>query len=198
MPTAHKLIAGLALALTAVSCSQDKNPTAPTDPSAQAPATAVAGRADLLRNLAVTGPTVLDAGGAGPTFNGTLNVTNIARNPDAASPFKLLVTGTLTFVDNAGATVTRTITAPANLTSEGGPTQPTCRILVLDLGPLHLDVLGLTVDLNAIHLNISAQSGPGNLLGNLLCAVAHLLDQNPLAAALQSLLDQINAIIAAL
>jgi hypothetical protein len=194
MPTARKLIAGLALALTAVSCSQDKSPTAPTDPSAQAPASAVAGRADLLRNIPVTGPTVADVGGAAGVLNGTLSITHIARNPDATSAFKFLVSGTLTANG-----VTESFTdAPANLTGSGAPTQPTCQILTLDLGPLHLDLLGLVVDLAPVHLNITAQSGSGNLLGNLLCAVTHLLDQNPLSAALQSLLDQINAIIAAL
>jgi hypothetical protein len=195
MPTARKLIAGLALAFTAVSCSQDKSPTAPSDQSPQAPATAVAGRADLLRNIPVTGPTVLDAGGAGPTFNGTLSVTHIARNPDASSAFKFLVDGTLTFADGRTESFTN---APANLTSEGGPTQPTCSILTLDIGAIHLNLLGLVVDLAPVHLNITAQSGSGNLLGNLLCAVTHLLDQNPLSAALTNLLNQINAIIAAL
>jgi hypothetical protein len=53
-----------------------------------------------------------------------------------------------------------------------------CDILNLDLGPLHLDVLGLVVDLSDVQLDITAEPGPGNLLGNLLCAVAGLLDQN--------------------
>ncbi len=55
-------------------------------------------------------------------------------------------------------------------------TQSTCDILRLNLGPLHLDVLGLVVDLNRVILTITAEQGPGNLLGNLLCAVAGLLD----------------------
>jgi hypothetical protein len=37
-----------------------------------------------------------------------------------------------------------------------------------------LDLLGLVVDLNQVHL--TAQQGSGNLLGNLLCAVANLLN----------------------
>ena len=53
---------------------------------------------------------------------------------------------------------------------------PACDVLNLVLGPLHLDLLGLVVDLNRVVLNIVAQSGAGNLLGNLLCAVAGLLD----------------------
>jgi hypothetical protein len=72
----------------------------------------------------------------------------------------------------------------------------TCQILTLTLGPLHLDLLGLVVDLNQVNLTITAQQGPGNLLGNLLCAVAHLLD-NPgnITGALTNLLNQILAVL---
>jgi hypothetical protein len=52
----------------------------------------------------------------------------------------------------------------------------TCAILHLTLGPLDLNLLGLTVHLNRVVLNIDAVSGAGNLLGNLLCAVANLLN----------------------
>ena len=52
----------------------------------------------------------------------------------------------------------------------------TCPILHLVLGPLDLNLLGLMVHLDRVVLDITAQSGPGNLLGNLLCAVAGLLD----------------------
>jgi len=51
-----------------------------------------------------------------------------------------------------------------------------CDILNLVLGPLDLDVLGLEIHLNRVVLDIIARSGAGNLLGNLLCAVAGLLD----------------------
>jgi hypothetical protein len=50
-----------------------------------------------------------------------------------------------------------------------------CPVLNLVLGPLHLNLLGLHVDLNQVVLNITAVSGSGNLLGNLLCSVANLL-----------------------
>ena len=42
-----------------------------------------------------------------------------------------------------------------------------------------------------IVLDIDAQSGPGNLLGNLLCAVAHLLDGGGPLSNLVNLLNQI-------
>jgi hypothetical protein len=62
----------------------------------------------------------------------------------------------------------------------------TCPILHLELGPLDLDLLGLQVHLDKVVLNVQAQPGPGNLLGNLLCAVAGLLD-----GGLQGLLGQL-------
>ena len=66
-----------------------------------------------------------------------------------------------------------------------------CQILDLTLGPLDLDLLGLQVHLDTVHLNITAQQGPGNLLGNLLCSVAHLLDSNGSTNAIANLLNQI-------
>jgi hypothetical protein len=56
-----------------------------------------------------------------------------------------------------------------------------CTILHLVLGPLHLDLLGLVIDLNQVVLDITAVSGAGNLLGNLLCAITGLLDGTSLA-----------------
>lgn len=54
-----------------------------------------------------------------------------------------------------------------------------CPILHLILGPIHLNLLGLNVTTNQIVLDITAVPGAGNLLGNLLCAVANLLNQTP-------------------
>ena len=58
----------------------------------------------------------------------------------------------------------------------------TCDILNLVLGPLDLNLLGLEVHLNRVVLDIVARRGAGNLLGNLLCAVAGLLDGTDLNA----------------
>ena len=55
-------------------------------------------------------------------------------------------------------------------------TPQVCDILFLDIGPIFLEVLGLEVDLSEIVLDINAVAGPGNLLGNLLCALVGLLD----------------------
>jgi hypothetical protein len=67
----------------------------------------------------------------------------------------------------------------------------TCEILHLELGPLDLDLLGLVVHLDQIVLDITAESGSGNLLGNLLCAIAGLLDNNGSINRLVGLLNNL-------
>jgi hypothetical protein len=95
-----------------------------------------------------------------------------------------------TFTGTAGTvTGSQAITLPVTVTA-------TCDILHLELGPLDLDLLGLVVHLDKVVLDIDAQSGPGNLLGNLLCAIAGLLDPGPgPLAGIVALLNQILAIL---
>ena len=70
-----------------------------------------------------------------------------------------------------------------------------CDILNLVLGPLDLNVLGLEVHLKQVVLDIIATPGAGQLLGNLLCAVAGLLDGGPLAGLLGQLVGLLNQIL---
>jgi hypothetical protein len=131
-----------------------------------APAAAVAAAPAATTTLPVTG-TLPD----GTAFTGAIsNLTASVVNGVAQ------LSGTITGTGlPAGGT---TFTAPIqNLQAPSG-----CQILTLNLGPLHLDLLGLVVDLAPVNLDITAVPGAGNLLGNLLCAVAGLLDNpgNPL------------------
>jgi hypothetical protein len=75
----------------------------------------------------------------------------------------------------------------------------TCAILHLELGPLDLTLLGLNVVLDncangPVTVDITAVTGRGNLLGNLLC---ELLGGNliNLGATLQNILGQILALL---
>lgn len=85
-----------------------------------------------------------------------------------------VVNGTLQAVLTATNTATGdligTVTAPVT------GTRGQCSILDLTVGPINLDLLGLVVQTNTIHLQITAQQGPGNLLGNLLCGLANALN----------------------
>lgn len=89
--------------------------------------------------------------------------------------------------------VTGRLQVPVNL----GTTAGSCPILHLVLDPLDLNLLGLTVHLDQVVLDITAHSAPGNLLGNLLCAVAHLLD-NGATSGLTALLNRIRGILGGL
>lgn len=73
-----------------------------------------------------------------------------------------------------------------------------CDVLNLVLGPLDLNLLGLEVHLNRVVLDVVAVTGAGNLLGNLLCAVAGILDGGPAAGLLRRLTNLLNQILTAL
>ena len=71
-----------------------------------------------------------------------------------------------------------------------------CDILTLELPEgLTLNVLGLVVDTSGICLDVHAERGSGNLLGNLLCSVSGLLDGPANANAIQSLVGNIQRLL---
>lgn len=153
----------------------------------QAPAVAPA--ASTL-STPITGSFTDALGGTG-TFTGTFTPTKfVSQNGQLAAVGT--VTGTLR--DSAGTlvgTVTQqTATVPVQASG-------TCQVLHLDLGPLDLNLLGLQVHLNEVVLDITAQQAPGNLLGNLLCAVAGLLDNNG-GGGLTGLVTLLNQLLALL
>jgi hypothetical protein len=114
-----------------------------------------------------------------------------------------IVDGVLTLTGTLIGTATNTVTGATEAVNQTvsaaitpGGSAARCDILFLDLGPINLDLLGLVVDLSAIQLDIHAVPGAGNLLGNLLCAVAGLLDgPNPIGNALSQLLGLINNLL---
>jgi hypothetical protein len=123
--------------------------------------------------------------------NGVFNITSFAVNGS-----QVVANGTLSFASTTGQQVLQ-LAVP--VTAASG----TCPVLSLTLGPLHLNLLGLVVDLNQINLNITAQSGPGNLLGNLLCAITNLLNNsgglgNLVGGLLNQLATLLNQLLAAL
>ena len=117
-------------------------------------------------------------------FVGTFNLSRFVNVDGVVNAVGTLV-GTVT-TPTGPMSVVRTLSIPLQQPSA------TCEILHLELGPLDLNLLGVLVHLNQIVLDIDAQPGPGNLLGNLLCAVAGLLD-NP--NGLAQILNQILRII---
>ena len=127
---------------------------------------------------------VVGSGGGG-TFAGTFELQRFVAR-DGALYASGLLSGTVSTATGVVGTVARNVLIPVAIG------EASCDILHLDLGPLNLDLLGLQIDLSRIVLDITAQSGAGNLLGNLLCAVTNLLN-NP--SGLAGLLNQILAIL---
>jgi hypothetical protein len=70
--------------------------------------------------------------------------------------------------------------------------QAVCNVLDLTLGPLDLNLLGLEVHLNQVHLVINANPA-GGLLGQLLCSLA-----GGLSGPLDTIIGLLNQILAAL
>ena len=157
-----------------------------TLPAATADAAPAQQGGGLLTNIPVTGS--LSDGG---TFEGLLTVTELAIQNG-----QLVVSGTLqgtaTAVDGTVTAINQTFDdVVASLLGNGS----SCSILFLDVGPIFLDLLGLQVDLSQITLDVTAVRGAGNLLGNLLCAVAGLLDRGGPLTIIQRLLDRINNLL---
>ena len=126
----------------------------------------------------------------GGTLTGVFNLVEFAVREG-----ELVAVGTLTGTLTDAAGIVQEI-ADFALELPVSQANGTCDILHLELGPLDLDLLGLVVHLDKVVLDIDAESGSGNLLGNLLCAVAHLLDRNGPAAGLANLLNRILGLLA--
>ena len=168
-------------------------------------ATAAPKKTRLLKNAPVSG--ALADGG---TFTGKVSITEFGYDQATGLTVSGVLNGTATAAngtttENISQTfndVHASLTSASSSAAAGFQIQASCQILVLDIGAIHLDLLGLVVDLAPINLDITAVSGANNLLGNLLCAVTGLLDPNgfliDLIGTLTQLLDllsQINQLI---
>jgi len=148
------------------------------------------------------------------TTNGHQSFTGkFTLNKLVTRSYKVFANGRLTGTLKDGRAVDQQVSIPVNWNktlASGSTTASTaqsgessaalvhCDILHLVLGPLDLDLLGLQVHLNRVVLDVDAVPGAGNLLGNLLCAVAGLLDGFHLPIVLQNLIDAINGILGSL
>lgn len=109
--------------------------------------------------------------------------------------------GTLTTTVNGVTSVIAGVVAPVSNNAAAGSNAAaaatSCSILSLTIGPIHLNVLGLVVDVpNPIVVNITAVPGAGNLLGNLLCDVAGLLNgPGGLTPAVANLLNNLLSLL---
>ena len=157
----------------------------------------------------VNGPVQKDGVDAG-TFAGTFAISRFAIQDERLVAIGQLTGAVTDPTGKVGSTMVTNVAMPV-ANASGSPAaeapascdsdataQAACDILNLVLGPLHLDLLGLVIDLNQVVLNITAQPGAGNLLGNLLCAITGLLDAGSLGQQLVNLLNQLIGVLAGL
>jgi hypothetical protein len=139
----------------------------------------------------------------GAQFEGFYDVRRFKATKNSVKAVGVL-TGTLTRPNGKTKAVSERVKMPVDLaasasrnqgSSDGVSTMAVCDVLRLVLGPLSIDLLGLQIDLNRVVLTIDAVTGAGNLLGNLLCAVAGLLDGVGLGGLTDILEDLLNAVI---
>lgn len=125
----------------------------------------------------------------GGTFKGRVINPKVSYN-EATDSLRItgILRGTATTADDATHTVNKEFTTGLRVSQA----QQNCQILILDIGRIHLDLLGLVVNISPIHIDVHAVPGAGNLLGNLLCAIAGLLDPNA------ALADFLNGLLARL
>lgn len=184
------VIAGSALAI-AVGVGTTAASAAVTTPSHTTPAAATSSSAGQVIST-VTG-TFTNSDGTG-TFTGTFTPQKFSVVNGVLEATGVLA-GTLTDANGTQlGTVDQTVTDSVN-TGATSAAADSCSVLNLTLGPLNLNLLGLVVTLNQVHLTITAVPGVGNLLGNLLCDITNLLNGGGSLSTLSALL---NALLAAL
>ncbi len=139
---------------------------------------------------------VMGTTSSGGTFAGTATITGFA-----VSGSDVVATGTITGLINGSQSVVATFTAPVAASPDttapaSAQAATACQVLNLTLGPINLNVLGLTISIpNPVVLNITAVPGSGNLLGNLLCDVANLLNSGGALQQVANLLNQLLGIL---
>jgi hypothetical protein len=170
--------------------------SAATSPGSATSTTTTAAAAKSITS-AVTG-TFTNKDGTG-TFKGKFTPTSFSVVNGVLEATGRLK-GTLTDANGTSlGNVSQTATLPVQTTATStaaAPAVAACNILNLVLGPLNLNLLGLVVTLNEVHLNITAV--PGSLLGDLLCDVANLLNGGGLGGLLTEISALLKEILAAL
>lgn len=141
------------------------------------------------------------AGGAlGKLLCDVANLLNGGGNlATLGAQLQSLLTALTTLLNGALGAVTAPAT-PGQSTTVTGTQAGACDILNLSLGPVNLNLLGLMVMLDncangPVTVDVTALPGAGNLLGNLLCNLANLLNTpangNAIANALNRVADAI-------
>jgi hypothetical protein len=143
----------------------------------------------------------LSAHQKGRNFKGTLDIVRFEERSGSVVAIGT-ITGKVTGKGKGNKPVTQeNVVLPVSFappvqtqSANGVQAQATCQILDLTLGPIDLNLLGLRLQVNQIHIQLTAQQG-GGLLGDLLCAIANLLNGGILGQILNQLLGLLNQLL---
>ena len=151
--------------------------------------------------------------GLSNVLNGTLeglnlgNVTNVLNQIIGGLNLNMALDSVSNVAGNLAANLTTTVSTLADSESLTralvlDPQQDAngCAILDLSLGPINLNLLGLEVNLDnceggPVTVDITAEPGRGNLLGNLLCGVTNLLNGGLNLGGLNRLIGNLNRLL---
>ena len=132
----------------------------------------------------------------GPRVSGTFTIRQFVATGDPINPIGAVGTLVLTTADGrmAATETTMPVTLGGGGAASGGATalMITCEILDLTLGPLDLNLLGLEIHLDRVHLTIDANPS-GGLLGQILCALA-----NTFPSDIQTIVGLLNQLLSLL
>jgi hypothetical protein len=142
----------------------------------------------------------LSAHQKGRNFKGTLDIVRFEERSGSVVAIGT-ITGKVTGKGKGNKPVTQeNVVLPVSFappvqtqSANGVQAQATCQILDLTLGPIDLNLLGLRLQVNQIHIQLTATQGA--LLGDLLCAIANLLNGGILGQILNQLLGLLNQLL---
>lgn len=121
---------------------------------------------------------------------GTLTITKFIVDGGVVKAVGTLVARITDLITGALiGTLTQAVQMVVNLAASNA----TCEVLTLVLGPLHLELLGLVLDLNQVVLTITGDPS-GGLLGQLLCALAGTNILTTIAGLLNQLLGLLGSV----
>jgi len=128
------------------------------------------------------------------------DTSNLLNLPAVSGVVNTVLSNVVTLLNSGTVSVGGVNTSSGPLSSPGSNTSSTTSVLTLHVAPVTLNLMGAVVTTSPIDLTITAQSGQGLVLGNVVSDLANLfnpplpqkLSLNDINAKLGSLLNQLN------
>ncbi len=128
------------------------------------------------------------------------DTSNLLNLPAVSGVVNTVLSNVVTLLNSGTVSVAGVNTTSGPLSSPGSNTSSTTSVLTLHVAPVTLNLMGAVVTTSPIDLTITAQSGKGLVLGNVVSDLANLfnpplpqkLSLNDINAKLGTLLNQLN------